>query len=383
MRQHPVVVLTGPRQVGKTTLAKELFSDREWVTLDLPSEAEQAERDPESFLARHPAPLVIDEVQYAPGLFRHLKRVVDERRDVPGQFLLSGSQEFTLMKAVSDSLAGRSAVIRLEGLCWSEIHSVQPDVDAVDLVLRGGFPELWAKPEMDALTFYRSYIATYLERDLRQQLAVGSLRDFERFIRAAALRTACVLNQSDLARDVGISPSTAGHWLSALKASGQLVLLEPWFSNRGKSLVKAPKIHMCDSGLASFLCGLRSREDLLRAPMAGNLWESAVFAELRRHQSAEDGGWEGFYWRDRSKEVDFFQHRGGRYRLADAKWTEQPDASDLAQLRHVAALLPKDSVELQAVVGRNRNSYPLQGGGEAITAEEIGRRWITPSGSNS
>src|SRR6266704_977328 len=231
-RTRPVMVLTGARQTGKTSTLRRLFPNHHFVSLDLPTEAEQAEKEPESFLRRHPAPAIIDEVQYAPGLFRHLKVAVDARRAKNGQFLLTGSQKFTLMKGISESLAGRADIIELETLSFGEIHRARPDVGVDHAIVRGGFPELHADPDIDAVAYYNSYIATYLERDIRSLADVGSLRDFERFVRACAFRSANLLNKADLARDVGISPSTANHWLSVLEASGQIVLLEPWFSNR-------------------------------------------------------------------------------------------------------------------------------------------------------
>ena len=241
---RPVVVLTGARQTGKTSLMRRLFPEHSFVTLDLPSEAEQAEREPATFLARHPPPVVIDEVQYAPGLFRHLKVAVDRERESAGAFLLTGSQPLGLMQSVSDSLAGRAAVVELEPLSFAEAKTAHPDLAVEQFLVRGGFPELYADLEIDAEGFLRSYVATYLERDLRQLLQVARLRDFERFLRATALRTGQLLNRADLARDAGVAGSTAGAWLSALEASHQVMLLEPWFANRTKGLVKRPKLYL-------------------------------------------------------------------------------------------------------------------------------------------
>lgn len=236
-------MLAGPRQTGKTTLLRHLFPEHRYVTLDRPLLAEQAEEDPESFLSQNPPPVLIDEVQYAPGLFRHLKLKIDENREAKGQFILTGSQKFTLMKGVSESLAGRVAVFDFEGLSALEIgERNRPDLSPESwfpYFSRGGFPELWQYPDMPSELYLDSYIATYLERDVRQVLAVGSLRDFERFLRACALRSGQQLNKSDLARDVGISVPTAGEWLSVLTALGQVHLLEPWFGNLNKRLVKA------------------------------------------------------------------------------------------------------------------------------------------------
>ena len=260
VQQRPVVVVTGARQVGKTSLVRRLLPRHHYVSLDLPSEAAQAERDPAQFLQRHPPPLILDEVQYAPAVFRHLKSVVDARRSENGRFVLAGSQLFPLMSGVSESLAGRAEILHLEGLSYAEAAAARRALTPAEFAVRGGFPELHEKPDLDGPAFYRSYVTTYLERDLRTLLNVGSLRDFERFVRAGALRSAQLLNKAELARDVGVSPPTAAQWLSLLEASGQAVLLEPWFSNRTKSLVKTPKLYLADGGLLCALLGVRTPE---------------------------------------------------------------------------------------------------------------------------
>ena len=282
VRTRPAVVITGARQTGKTSLVRRLFPDHGYISLDLPSEAEQAEHEPVRFLERHPSPLIVDEVQYAPGLLRHLKRAIDARRATAGQYVLTGSQPFAVMAGVTESLAGRAAVLTLGGLAFAEVHPVHPALTVEDFLLRGGFPELYEKPELEPRRFFSSYVATYLERDLRALLDVGSLRDFERFLRAAALRTAGLLNRAELARDVGVAASTGGAWLSVLERSGLVTLLEPWFSNRSKSLIKTPKLHLADTGLCAFLMGIGSRSDLLGSPLAGAMWESLVANELQR-----------------------------------------------------------------------------------------------------
>ncbi len=363
---RPIVVLTGARQTGKTSLMRRLFPDHAFVTLDLPSEAEQAERDPDTFLGRHPPPLIVDEVQYAPGLFRHLKVAVDRDRGRSGAFLLTGSQPLGLMKSVSDSLAGRAAVVELEPLSFAEAKAAHPNLAAEEFLVRGGFPELYDNRDIDAEGFLRSYVATYLERDLRQLLHVTSLRDFERFLRAAALRSAQLLNRADLARDAGISGSTAGAWLSALAASHQIMLLEPWFANRTKALVKRPKLYLRDAGLAAFLCGVHATEALRSSPLAGALWETLVCAEIRRAQSNSRGGWDFHFRADRAREADFLLHRAGTFRLADAKWTEHPDTRDAGALRRIARELPAGSVRSLSIFCRAPNAYPLGDDARAV-----------------
>ena len=371
-RTRPVVVLTGARQTGKTSTLVRLFPNYSFVSLDLPTEAEQAEKEPQSFLGRHPSPVIIDEVQYAPRLFRHLKVVVDASRGRNGQFLLTGSQKFTLMKSVAESLAGRADISVLETLSFGEIHPVQPATTVETTIVRGGFPELYANPDIDQVAFYNSYLATYLERDVRSLANVGNLRDFERFLRACALRSANLLNKADLARDVGVAPSTANHWLSTLEASGQVVLLEPWFSNRTKSIVKSPKLYLADTGLLCALLNIRSEDALRQSPAAGAIWETFVFAQLRSRERRAGRVGSLFYWRDRTREVDFVVDVGGRLDLFEAKWTELPGDRDTVNLNFVRTVVGKSRVAGGAIISRTLNSCPLSSGFRALPVSELG-----------
>lgn len=371
VKTRPVVVLTGARQTGKTSTFRRLFPNHQFVSLDLPTEAEQAEKEPQGFLQRHPAPVIVDEVQYAPGLFRYLKAAVDAHRGRYGQFLLTGSQKFMLMKSVSESLAGRADIVELETLSLAEIRAALGETLVENVIVRGGFPELYANPNIDHVAFYNSYLATYLERDVRSLANVGSLRDFERFLRACALRSANLLNKADLARDVGISPTTANHWLSTLEASGQIVLLEPWFSNRTKSIVKSPKLYLADTGLLCALLNVRSVEALRQAPAAGAIWETFVFAQLRDRERRAARKGSLFFWRDRTREVDFAVEVAGRLELFEAKWSEVPEASDAVNLDFVRDAIGKSRVVGSAVVCRTPNSYPLTKDARAIPVTEL------------
>lgn len=370
-RTRPVIVLTGARQTGKTSTLLRLFPNHAFISLDLPTEAEQAEKEPHNFLGRHPAPTIIDEVQYAPGLFRHLKVAVDANRKRNGQFLLTGSQKFTLMKSASESLAGRADVVQLETLSLAEIRAALPRTGLETAIVRGGFPELHANPDIDNVTFYNSYLATYLERDVRSLANVGNLRDFERFLRACALRSANLLNKADLARDVGIAPSTANQWLSTLEASGQVVLLEPWFSNRTKSIVKSPKLYLADTGLLCALLNIRSEDVLRQSPAAGAIWETFVFAQLRARERRVGRAGSLFFWRDRTREVDFVVDVGGRLELFEAKWTELPAESDAVNLEYVRKTVGNARVTSGAVVSRTPNSFPMVNGFRALAISEL------------
>jgi predicted AAA+ superfamily ATPase len=370
-RTRPVVMLTGARQTGKTSTLLRLFPHHQFVSLDLPSEAEQAEKAPEDFLRRHPSPVIIDEVQYAPGLFRHLKARVDAERARNGRFLLTGSQKFTLMKSVSESLAGRADIVELETLSLAEIRAALPQTAVETAIVRGGFPELHANPDIDPVAFYNSYLATYLERDVRALAEVGSLRDFERFLRACALRSANLLNKADLARDVGIAPSTANRWLSVLEGSGQVALLEPWFSNRTKSIVKSPKLYFADTGLLCALLNIRSEDALRHSPATGQVWETFVFAQLRDREYRAGRVGSLFFWRDRTREVDFVIDTGGRLELFEAKWTEFPAAGDAVNLDFVRKTVGRSRIGAGAIVCRTPNSFPLVDGFRALPVTEL------------
>lgn len=372
MKTRPALVLTGARQTGKTSTLRRLFPEHEFVSLDLPSEAEQAEKEPEAFMNRHPSPVIIDEAQYAPALFRHLKVAIDADRGRNGRFLLTGSQRFTLMKGVSDSLAGRVDVMELETLSLSEIRRGGIEIDLPSGIVRGGFPELHANPEVDPVTFYSSYLATYLERDVRTLANVGSLRNFERFLRACALRSANLLNKSDLARDVGIAPSTANQWISVLEASGQIVLLEPWLSNRTKSIIKTPKLYLADTGLLCSLLGIRTPEQLLQSPAVGAIWETYVFAELRHREREAGRDRSLFFWRDRTREVDFVVETAQGLELLEAKWTELPSTGDASNLEYVRRATGDQRIASGSIVCRTPHGFPLGSGFRAIPLADLG-----------
>jgi hypothetical protein len=297
LTEFPVVVLIGPRQSGKTTLLKHVIG-AQWplISLEPPDVRAAASHDPRGFLDLHPPPVVFDEIQYAPDLLPYIKERVDARRDQPGQFILTGSQNLLLMQQVTESLAGRSAVLKLLPLTQREIAGdpqrllpwetnrppVGRDASAAlwDRILRGSYPELVANPPRDARLWQASYVQTYLERDVRNLRNIGDLTQFQIFLRSLAARAAGLLNLSDLARDVGIAVSTAREWLAILEASFQVFLLRPYFINTGKRLVKAPKVYFTDTGLLCYLVGLRDVEHAAAGPMGGALLKNLVVAEL-------------------------------------------------------------------------------------------------------
>lgn len=260
----------------------------------------------------------------------------------------------------------------LDPLAFAEVRAALPGTTVESFLVRGGLPELHANPEIDAVSFHNSYVATYLNRDVRALANVGSLRDFERFLRACALRSANLLNKADLARDVGIAPSTANQWLSVLEASGQVALLEPWFPNRTKSIVKSPKLYLADSGLLCTLLNIRDEAELGASPAAGAVWETFVLTQLRHRERVAGRARSLFFWRDRAREVDFVTEAAGRFELFEAKWTELPDRRDLANLRFVREVLGKSRVKCAAVMCRTAHGFPLEDGFRAMPIEELG-----------
>ena len=369
----PAVVVTGARQTGKTTLLTRLFPDYRYVSLDLPAQAQLAEEDPRSFLERHPPPLLVDEVQYAPRLFRYLKVAIDRHRDANGRFILTGSQKFSLMREVSDSLAGRCGVLELEAMSIEELgdtfHDYEQREGIARVLVRGFMPQLWKDLELRPADYFSSYQATYLERDVRQLLNVSSLRDFDRFMRATAVRSGHLLNKTELSKEVGISNRTVTEWLNVLQASNQITLLEPYFANVGKRLVKTPKLYFNDVGLLCFLLGL-NQDSVTDSYLIGSIWETFLFSELRKYLSTAAPEASVCFYQDQSREVDFVIEKDARMTLAEAKWKELPGRRDFRQMLAVQPLLRAVRLPL-LVLCRTEQSFPVAGGMLAVNGLRI------------
>lgn len=401
-RQFPVLMLTGPRQVGKTTLLKSLCEDgaaaqpaRRYVTLDNPLMLALAREEPALFLQRFPPPVLIDEIQYAPGLLPLIKEAVDASGK-KGQYWLTGSQPFHLMQNVGESLAGRVAVMHLQGLSLGEslghgalLHPFLPENSSTvasgvlvsppaaplnwvfDYIWRGSFPALHVDDAPERDLFYASYLQTYLQRDVRDLAQVGDLTAFTRFLRSAAARTAQLLNIADMARDVGVAPNTAKHWLSILQASGLVWLLEPYHTNLSKRLVKTPKLYFLDTGLAAYLTEWSSPATLEAGAMSGAIFETWVVGEMLKSWWHHGKQAPFYYYRDKDqKEIDVLIVRDGRVHPVEIKKTAQPGRD---ALRHFAVLANHGlETGAGAVICLASERLPITAQVDAIPAWQIG-----------
>lgn len=306
----PVVVMTGPRQSGKTTLARMAFGAHAYVSLEDPDARERVASDPRGFLQSHGPGLIIDEAQRWPALLSYLQTWVDGSRERRG-FVLTGSQNLMLLAQVGQSLAGRAGLIELLPLAWSELGTDAPrGLD--DWLLRGGYPALYARPVPWA-EWMSSYTATYIERDVRQISRVSDLLLFQRFLRMMAARCGQLLNLNAVAQDLGIAQTTARDWLAVLEASYVTWRLPPYHTNFGKRLVKAPKLYFHDTGLACWLLGIGSAAVLNAHPMRGALFENMLMTEYLKHCRNRGGGAQMHFWRDHvGNEVDLLIELDGR-----------------------------------------------------------------------
>jgi predicted AAA+ superfamily ATPase len=328
-REFPAVMLTGPRQSGKTTLLQRMFAaSHQYVSLEPPDVRAAATADPRGFLDLYSPPVILDEVQYAPGLLSYVKERIDAHRSQAGQYLLTGSQNLLLMARVSESLAGRAAVLHLLPLSQRELagqctrplpweapgrqrSAAAPLRHLWPSLLRGGYPELAAEPKRDAALWHAGYVQTYLERDVRSLRQVGDLTLFQAFLRALAARSGQLLNLTELGRDLGVAVNTARAWLSVLEATFQVRIVRPYFVNVGKRLVKTPKVYFTDVGTLCFLSGLRDPAHAAAGPLGGAIFETAALAELVKAHLGRGLEPDLYFWRTSvGTEVDFVVDTG-------------------------------------------------------------------------
>jgi len=350
-KNFPVLLITGPRQVGKSTLLETYISDKyNRVTLDDLNERAKAINDPALFLQEHQPPVLIDEVQYAPELFSYIKIYVDQNRDKKGLFLLTGSQKFHLMKGIQETLAGRVAILDLLGLSNQEINN-HPDTvpflptdDFIDEIKKqkksqstlqtvytnifnGSFPELVSRNGEDRDIYYSSYVKTYIDRDVKGSYNISNTITFNNFIKAVAARTGQLLNIADIARDVSIDNKTAQSWLNILEASGLVYLLHPYYNNITNRIIKTPKIYFLDTGLCAYLTGWDSPKSLEAGAMSGAILETYVLSEILKsywHNAKEPNI---YFYRDKdAKEIDFIIEANNTIYPIEVKKTMMPDS---------------------------------------------------------
>lgn len=337
-RNFPALLVTGPRRAGKTTVLRRLFPDASYYLAEDPDIVARLRTDPRGFLEEVRTPAILDEIQNVPELLNYVRSRIDASPRRRGQWFLTGSQEAPLMRGVSESLAGRAAVFQLLPLSVLESPKVS--------VRRGGFPEVLSRPSA-AATWFRSYIQTYLERDVRAATDIRDLATFRRFMGLLASRCGQMLNRSDLAAGLGVTVPTISHWLSTLEITGQILLVPPYFENFGKRLVKSPKLYFVDSGLAAYLLGIDTEHTLKRSPFRGALFEGFVAAEIVKAQLGAGRRAELYYFRDQQGlEVDFVVPLGGRrLLLVEAKATRTALPAMATPLRRLADAISGHEVE--------------------------------------
>ena len=366
--KSPVVVVTGPRQSGKTTLVRGTFPDVPYENLEAPDVRERALSDPRGFLGGFPHGAVLDEVQRAPDLLSYIQVDVDGRRQA-GRWILTGSQNLLLISSVAQSLAGRASILELLPLSLAELRAAGwLGEGPFDVLFHGGYPAPFDRGE-DRRGWLGDYVRTYVERDVRQMLAISDLLAFQTFLRMAATRTGQLLNLSELGADAGISHNTARSWIGVLEASYVVTRIPPFFRNIGKRLVKTPKLHFLDTGLACYLLGIRSAEELRAHPLRGPLFESWVVSEVSKARLNRGLAPDLSFFRDaHGLEVDLLVARARGTAAIEAKSGATVPVSAFAPLHAVADLVPE--VRDRWIVHGGDRSFSHEGA-RAITYGEI------------
>lgn len=376
----PAVLITGPRQVGKSTLLINRFKNIPNVTLDNPLQLLSLRQDPVEFFKLHGSPLIIDEVQRAPECFSVLKYMIDSDRRA-GMYILTGSQKYALMKGVSESLAGRIGIIDMLGLSDREIYEDpfdRPFLPTSDYLLerrpkmapsiqnlwerihRGSMPELYSNKNMDWEQYYAAYVDTYIERDVKQLGSVGDTLAFTQFMTALASRTGELLNAASLARDVGVDSKTVKRWLSILQASNIIYLLQPFSLNINKRIIKTPKVYFTDTGLVCYLCRWLTPQTLANGAMAGNIYETFIVSEILK--SYYNAGKEPdlyFFRNTDGQEVDLLFYRDGKLYPIEIKKTSSPNVKDAKHFKALSTFFPSLEVSEGGIICNAEDLLPL------------------------
>lgn len=343
VKVFPIIGIVGPRQSGKTTLAKQLFPNYEYVNLEQLDTRRFASEDPRGFLNRFNNKVILDEVQRAPDLFSYLQAHVDNQK-VNGQFILTGSQHFLMMASITQTLAGRIGLFNLYPLSYEELKKagVQEN-DALSQILKGGYPRLYDQPVSPSL-WLSSYIQTYLDRDVSLLSQIDNLSAFEKFVHLAAGRTGQLLNLSSLGSEVGVTHNTIKSWVSLLKTSGIIFLLQPYYANISKRLNKTPKVYFIDTGLACHLLGINTKEQLLTHPLYGSLFETFIVSEFMKFYANRGIDQNMYFWRDQQgTEADILTIDGNNASLYEIKSAQTIPADAFAKLELIEKVIPQKS----------------------------------------
>ena len=336
-KDYPVVTVIGPRQSGKTTLVQNGFPKKPYVSLEDPDVRRLALADPRSFLEQYAEGAILDEIQRAPELLSYIQTFVDKKKK-KGLFILTGSQQFELHQAITQSLAGRTALLTLLPMSIDELIDADIDSSLDDLLLKGGYPRIY-KDHLDPTKAYRNYFQTYVERDLRQLINVKDLMQFERFVRVCAGRVSQILNLEEIGGEVGISSHTVKQWISILEASFIVFRLQPYFDNFGKRIIKSPKLFFTDVGLATYLLGIENKTQVARDPLRGHLVENLVVLELMKYRLNQGLDPQLYYYRDVQKnEVDVIFKKGRELIPIEIKSSKTYNAEFLKRLHFFLAL---------------------------------------------
>ncbi len=330
--QFPAVALTGPRQSGKSTLLKKLFGKtHDLISFDDPIVRQKALSDPVGLLERGGKKLILDEIQYVPQILSYIKMMIDEERDKYGRFIITGSQKFTLIKNLSETLAGRIALFELLPFSFGELSSTskagakEDEQYFTEACLRGSFPEPRSRPELDAYSWYSGYIQTFLEKDIRTIYNIGDLNTFQSFLKLLAGRCAQVLNMDNISKELGVSANTIKSWVSVLEANNTVFLLQPYHANIGKRLTKNPKIYFTDCGLVCHLTGIRNKEALLEGLLAGPLFENYIIQETIKVFFNKGERPDIYFLRTKNlEEIDLLVKIGEKYYPFEIKLTKTP-----------------------------------------------------------
>lgn len=367
-KHFPAIVITGPRQTGKSTLLKKMFPKAAVLSFDDPALVEEAVKDPRLFLEKYPEPLILDEIQYVPELLSYLKLFIDEDRQRYGRFYLTGSAQFPLMKNLSDSLAGRIAILELTPFSLEEkrkaLRKTQKTFDLEDAYihacLQGSYPELVLQKDIDPQQWYGSYVRTYLERDVRNLINVGDLRDFQRFLTLLANHCSHLLNLSSLASDIGISVHTAKHWLSVLEASRIIYLLYPYYQSHKKRIIRQPKIYFLDCGLLCHLLSIQHKTFLFKGPLAGALFENFCVQETVKILFEKSSLHPLYYLRtSNGLEVDLLIEKDGVLYPIELKLSKTPRMTMAKPIELFKKLFYEWHVGEGRIISLHEDSYPL------------------------